>query len=62
MVRDRATQVAMLVSGETVTATVAAGTRTLPTPKPVSVPRAMARPSRSGVTAAMEPPNAAGKS
>lgn len=61
MARERATQVAMVVSGVTVMATVAAGTRTPPTPKPASVPRATASLGASGVTQARDPPNAAAK-
>ena len=61
MQRERATEVAIVVSGETVIATVAAGTRTPPTPKPAMVPRPTAVFGVSGVTQARAPPNAAGK-
>jgi hypothetical protein len=59
MQRDKATQVAMVVSGVTVMATVAAGTRTPPTPNPERVPSATARRGVSGVTVARAPPKAA---
>lgn len=48
--RPSATHVAMVVSGVTVTATVAAGTSTPPTPKPAIPPTTMAAASRSGFT------------
>lgn len=59
MARDRATHVAMVVSGVTVIAIVAAGTSTPPTPNPAIVPRPTANLGVSGVTAANEPPKAA---
>jgi hypothetical protein len=57
--RDRATQVAMRSSGQTVIAMVAAGTRTPPTPKPAIVPSATVVLGLSGVVVASAPPNAA---
>lgn len=59
MERERATQVAMRSPGQRVTAIVAAGMRTPPTPKPARVPSATLVLGLSGVVAASTPPNAA---
>jgi hypothetical protein len=59
MESERATQVAMRSSGQTVMAMVAAGTRTPPTPKPARVPSATVVLGLSGVVTASAPPKAA---
>ena len=59
MESERATQVAMRLSGQTVMAMVAAGTRTPPTPNPARVPSAIVVFGLSGVVVARAPPNAA---
>jgi hypothetical protein len=59
MERERATHVAMRLSGQTVIAMVAAGTRTPPTPKPARVPSATVVFALLGVVVARAPPKAA---